>query len=55
MKILFFIVLFNVVNAMRLFPFIIGGRDKYGCVMPYRYCNYTSTCEPFNIQCNLIN
>jgi hypothetical protein len=33
----------------------LGHPDAHGCVMPYRYCNYTSSCEPFNKLCMLTN
>ena len=44
--------LFYLIVTARLFTIkFIGGPDEHGCVLPYKYCNYTSSCEPFNKLC----
>jgi len=51
--------LFYLAASVRIFGFEyiigksknLGGPDVHGCVLPYKYCNYTSSCEPFNKNC----
>lgn len=54
-KLIFLLGMFLIVSGIRIIPehLIIGRPDIHGCVIPFKYCNFTHSCEPIGNLCVL--